>query len=203
MTSVSLYAQTGDNRYHAVFDNRTCAMTHPSGAAVPLLAYDATLDILDVTGRTRTLPLAEFFVTPEQDVRHENILAAGDVITAVSLPPPPDGTAGAYLNLKHKQSFDWPLVEAAVVLTQGAGLVRGARIVLGSVAPIPLRSTAAEALLIGQTVAPDVAERAGQTAVRGAQPLAHNAEKVSLLAELVRRAVLKAAGHLPAEDELG
>ena len=196
------YAQEGDNRYHAVFGHRTCAMTHPSGAAVPLLAYDAALDVLDVTGRMRTLPLAEFFVTPEQDVRRENVLAAGDVITAVTLPQPSDGTAGAYLNLKHKQSFDWPLAEAAVVLTQRAGVVRGARIVLGSVAPTPLRSAAAEAALIGQAVDLDVAERAGQAAVSGAQPLAHNAEKVPLLAELVRRAVLKAAGQLPAEDEL-
>ena len=196
------YALAGDNRYHAIFANQTCAMTHPSGAAVPLLAYGASLNVLDQTGQERAISLADFFVTPEQNLQRENILTSSEIITAISLPSPPARTTSAYLNVKHKQSFDWPLVEAAVVLTQSISIVQGARVVLGSVAPMPLRSDAAEAELVGKTVTEETAQQAGQAATLGALPLAHNADKIPLLAELVRRTVLKAAGQLPAADEV-
>jgi len=74
-------------------------------------------------------------------------------------------------------------------------------VVLGSVAPVPLRSAAAEQALIGSAVDNTTATKAGQAAAEGATPLAYNAYKVALLAELVRRAVLKAAGQLPAAEE--
>ena len=196
------YALEGDSRYHAIFGNKTCAMTHPSGAAVPLLAYGASLSVLDQDGQERAVSLTDFFVTPEQNIQRENILTSGEIVTAISLPSPPTGTTSAYLNIKHKQSFDWPLVEAAVVLTQSAGVVQTARVVLGSVAPTPLRSEAAEAVLTGKTITEEIAQQAGQAATLGAQPLAHNTDKVPLLAEIVRRTVLKAAGQLPPTDEV-
>lgn len=60
------------------------------------------------------------------------------------------------MNLKHKQSFDWPLVEAAVVWRLDNGAVRGARVVLGSVAPVPIRSIATEQVLSGNTVSDEL-----------------------------------------------
>ena len=196
------HALIGDNRYHAIFDNQICAMTHPSGVAVPLLAYDAVVHILASPGQERTVSLSDFFITPEQDVQRENILIPGNIITAISLPRLPEGTTSAYLNMKHKQSFDWPLVEAVVVLSQSGDVVRDVRIVLGSVAPTPLRSDAAEAALIGKEVTEEQAQQAGQAAIQGAVALNHNATKLPLLAELVRRTVLKAAGKLAPTDEV-
>src|SRR6185369_15147577 len=37
------YAQTGENQYHAIFDNDPCAIVHPSGTATALVAYGAKL----------------------------------------------------------------------------------------------------------------------------------------------------------------
>lgn len=105
------------------------------------------------------------------------------------------------MNLKHKQSFDWPLVAAAAVLHLDNGTVRDARVVLGSVAPVPIRSTSTEQVLIGNVVSDELATQAGRAATEGAVPLASNGYKAPLLAELVRRMVLKAAGQLsPAEE---
>ena len=196
------FAQVGEHRDHAIFANYTCTSTHPSAAAVPLLAYDAGLEMVDRTGTQRSLPLSRFFVAPERDVQRENVLRPTEFLTAVTLPRPPEADGSAYLNFKHKWSFDWPLVEVAVVLHREAELVKDARIVLGAVAPVPFRAQAAEHVLEGRAVDAELARQAGQAATRGATPLAHNEHKVTLLAELVRRTVLKAAGQLPAQDEV-
>ncbi|MBI3301171.1 MAG: FAD binding domain-containing protein, partial [Deltaproteobacteria bacterium] len=196
------FALEGENRYHAIFANQTCASTHPSAAAIPLLAYGATLQVMDKDGKERTLALADFFLPPERDVRREHVLARDEILTAIIVPRPPEGAGSAYLSLKHKQSFDWPLVEAAVVLHLAGQTVRDARVVLGSVAPVPLRSTAVEQVLVGHAINEETAARAGQAAIAGATPLTHNGYKAPLLAELVRRAVLKAAGQLPAAEEV-
>lgn len=196
------FAREGENHYHAIFMNQICASVHPSAAAVPLLAYGATVQVVDKDGKERTVPLAEFFVPPEHDVQREHVLKRDEVLTTITVPPLPAGAGSAYMNLKHKQSFDWPLVEVAVVLSLDRGTVRDARVVLGSVAPLPLRATAAEQVLTGNTVSEDLARRAGQAATAGAVPLTHNGYKIPLLAELVRRTVLKAAGQLPPTDEV-
>ena len=196
------FAQLGENRHHAIFANYTCTSTHPSAVAIPLLAYDARLHILDKTGTERELPLSQFFLTPERDVQREHVLSHDEILTAIVVPSRPEDAGSAYLNFKHKLSFDWPSVEVAVVLQREGVVVRDARIVVGSVAPTPLRVHAAEHVLEGKAIDADLADQAGQAATRGATPLAHNAYKVPLLAEIVRRAVLKADGQLAAEDEV-
>ena len=157
--------------------------------------------MIDKGGKERAIPLREFFLTPEQDVQREHTLKRDDILTTIIVPRLPQQAGSAYMNLKHKQSFDWPLVEAAAVLHLDNGKVRDARVVLGSVAPVPIRSITTEQVLIGNVVNDELATRAGHTATEGAAPLTSNGYKVSLLAELVRRTVLKAAGQLsPAEE---
>jgi xanthine dehydrogenase YagS FAD-binding subunit len=71
--------------------------------------------------------------------------------------------------------------------------VADARVVLGQVAPIPWRSTAAEQALVGKAVGAASAEAAGRAAVMGAEPLSDNGYKVELTAALVRRVVVALA----------
>jgi len=189
------YAQDGENEYHAVFGNRVCAIVHPSAAAAALVALGAVLEVAGPRGR-RQLGIEELFVRPEVDVEREHALAAGELLTGIRLPAPAAGARSAYLKLGEKESFDWPLAEAAVLLEQAGGRVARARIVLGAAAPVPLRVPAAEAALAGKPLTPETARAAAAAAVAGATPLAGNAYKVPLLAALVRRAI-HAAGGLP------
>jgi xanthine dehydrogenase YagS FAD-binding subunit len=160
------------------------------------------VQVINKEGTERSLALTDFFLVPERDVQREHVLARDEILTTIIVPRLPEGAGSAYLNLKEKQSFDWPLVEAAVVLHLVGQTVKDARVVLGSVAPVPLRSAAAEKVLIDSSVDTATATKAGEAAAEGAIPLAANAYKVELLAELVRRAVLKAAGKLPAAEEV-
>jgi xanthine dehydrogenase YagS FAD-binding subunit len=186
------YAQDGENRFHAIFDSDLfCCCIHPSAAAVALLAYGARLQTVSPRGR-RTIALDNFFVRPTEDAIRENVLARGEIIESVAIPAPAAGSRSVYKKLKEKESFDWPLVEACVNLTIAGGAVREARVILGSVAPTPHRSAAAEAVLRGAPASPELATRAAAAAVSSAKPLAQNAYKVRLARVLLERALREA-----------
>lgn len=72
------------------------------------------------------------------------------------------------------------------------GVVEDARIVLGAVAPIPLRAKKAEAYVNGKTITPELAEEAAEIALEGAMPLSKNAYKVQIAKTLVRNSLLNA-----------
>jgi xanthine dehydrogenase YagS FAD-binding subunit len=72
--------------------------------------------------------------------------------------------------------------------------VRSARVVMGAVAPIPWRSTAAEQALAGKPVNEQTAAAAAEAALKDARPLAQNAYKVQVAKTAVQRAILRAAG---------
>ena len=72
--------------------------------------------------------------------------------------------------------------------------MKKASVVLGGVAPVPIRAAAAEELLIGATLDEDVLASAGETALEEAAPLAHNGYKVPLTKALVRDALREAMG---------
>jgi len=186
------FAQDGENRFHAIFDSDlSCCCIHPSATGVALLAYGAKLQTVSPRGK-RTIAMDDFFVRPSADAQRENVLESGEIVEAAVLPAPPEGTRSVYKKLKEKESFDWPLVEACVNLSVSGGQIRQARVVLGSVAPTPWRSKAAEAVLSGAKAGPDIARRAAEAAVAGAKPLAQNAYKVRLARVMVERAVREA-----------
>jgi xanthine dehydrogenase YagS FAD-binding subunit len=186
-------APTGENAYHAVFDNQVCAAVHPSATATALVALGARLRLQGARG-PREVPLESFFVTPATDVGRENALAAGEIVTEIAVPAPPAGTSSAYTKQGEKESYDWPLAEVAVVLEQQAGLCRRASIVLGAAAPVPHRARAAEAALTGRRVDEATAQAAAKAALEGATPLAQNGYKLQLFQAIVRRTILAAAG---------
>ncbi len=188
------YAQEGENDYHAVFGNRVCAIVHPSAIATALTAIGAQLELASAKKR-RTIAIDDFFVRPDSDVQREYVLAPGEILVGIQLPAPGPGMRTAYLKLGEKESFDWPIAEAAVRLDfeRGeGGIVKSARIVLGAAAPIPWRAAKAEAWLVGKAITEETAGQAATAAIEDATPLAHNAYKLPILETVVRRALLAA-----------
>jgi xanthine dehydrogenase YagS FAD-binding subunit len=179
------FAVGGENRYHTIFGDGACHAPHPSNAAMGLLALDATL-VFESSRGTRTVPAQQFFMIPDQDPRRENAGEPGEILTEIRLPAAP-GLRSMYASVKEKAAFDWPLVSAAVALRLEGEIVREARIVLGAVATVPLRSAAAEQVLIGRRLDDATAEAAANAAVASAQPLSDNGYKMDLLKVLLRR----------------
>jgi xanthine dehydrogenase YagS FAD-binding subunit len=191
-------AVTGDNRYNAIIGGGPSFIVHPSSLATALLALDATVQI-HRTPKDGELPyelreLAKLFVTPKQDYTREHDLGPGDVLTAVYLPLL-DDMRSAYQAVREKQSYDWPLVEAAARMCIGQdGRMRSVRVTLGHVAPIPWFAASAAELLEGQ--APDAAlfAKAADAALDDAKPLDGNAYKVPMSKGLIREVLHRASG---------
>jgi xanthine dehydrogenase YagS FAD-binding subunit len=188
------YAAKGLNRYHAILGGGPSYIVHPSNLAPALIAFGASIRLVGSAGE-RTIPLDQFFILPKTDPARENVLQPGEVLTQVVIPAPSRDTRSVYLEVREKQSFDWPLVSVATVLaTDRAGIVRHARIVMGAVAPIPWRSPEAEKVVFGSRLDAVLAARAAADALEPAVPLADNGYKVPMAKALVRRALLRAAG---------
>jgi xanthine dehydrogenase YagS FAD-binding subunit len=187
------YAISGENQYHAIFGNQSCAMVHPSTAATVLVALGATVELTNAEGFSRRVLLEDFFVSPDTDIQRENDLKPHEILTAILLPPLPANLRTAHLKQGEKGSFDWPLADVAVVLELSTdGICKSAAIILGAAAPVPYRAKRAETVLMGRRIDKNAATQAGQAALDGAAPLAKNAYKLPLFEALVRRAILKA-----------
>src|SRR5829696_2807506 len=68
-----------------------CIATNPSDMAVAMRALDATVETVRPDGATRKIPIAEFHRLPGDTPHVETTLEPGELITAVTLPPPLGG----------------------------------------------------------------------------------------------------------------
>ena len=185
------FAVAGENRYNVIFGGGPAFPPHPSNAAVPLVAYGASF-VLDGPKGARTVPAGEFFVLPAKDPTRENVLQPGELLLEIRVPAT-KGWKSAYYEVRERAAFDWPLASAAIALKVEGGVVKDARVVLGQVATIPWRATAAEKALVGKPLGAPSAEAAGKAAVEGAEPMSDNGYKVDLVTTLVRRTVASLA----------
>ncbi len=181
------YAVEGENRYHAIFGPGPCHIVHPSNIAPAIVALDGVVVTQSAGGEPKPMKAADLFVMPAQSIYAENVLEPGQVITEVILPNMP--RQSATIELREKQSFDWPLVIASAARMPG-----GWRVCLGAVAPIPWLSEPAMRVLGDRDITPELATAAGDAAAEGAEPMTDNAYKVQLVKVATRRALLAAAG---------
>jgi CO/xanthine dehydrogenase FAD-binding subunit len=167
----------------ATLGGNLCNAAPSADLAPPLIALDATAEVVGPAGE-RTLPLADFFLGPGQTV-----LQSGELLRAIRLPPP-RGRA-VYWRHTPRAAMDIAVAAAAVWLWFEGVVCREARLVLGAVAPIPLRVQQAEAELTGRPLTPDSVERAAAAAAAGCSPIddirASAAYRRRIVAVLVRR----------------
>ena len=187
------FAPAGENQFHAIFGDGPSHIVHPSSLAVPAVAYGARFRIFGPGGE-RIVDSAAYFTMPTRaNVRSENILAPNELFTHMILPAPGAVKTGHY-EVRYKQSHDWPLAFATVVLTMQGNTIRSARVVMGAVAPVPWRARAAERALAGKPLDERTAAAAAEAALEGANPMSMNGYKVQIAKTAVKRAILQAGG---------
>ena len=180
---------SAENKYNAILGGGPSYIVHPSDLAPALLCLNAVLTIAGPGGKTRQLPLTEFFTLPgEGDITHENVLKPGELVTSVFVPASAMATRSTYLKFREKNSLDWALSSVAMAVETDGNIVKSVRVVLGGVAPIPWHARAAEAALVGKPLDDETIRAAALAATEGAEPLAQNGYKVPLTQTMVRRA---------------
>ncbi|MFT3867452.1 MAG: xanthine dehydrogenase family protein subunit M [Nibricoccus sp.] len=174
----------GFSRQHAVIGvSDACIATHPSDMAVALRVLDATVETIQPNGAARKIPIADFHRLPGDKPHLDTNLAPGELITAVTLPPPVDG-AQFYQKVRDRASYAFALVSvAAIVQRDGTG-----RIALGGVAHKPWRVEAAEAEM------PKGAQAVAARLFAGAKPTEQNAFKLKLAERLIAAVLADAKG---------
>jgi xanthine dehydrogenase YagS FAD-binding subunit len=185
-------ALKGDNRFHAILGNGGPAyFVSPSTIAPVLVALGAIVTIAG-PARARSIPLEEFYITPQKEGDREHNLEPNELVTRLRIPPLQGSIA--YYEVRQKHGFDWPLATATAVLTLSGSTIAKASIVLGHVAPTPWRASEAESLLVGQVVNESLAAKAGQSALQQARSLGQNGYKIHIARTCLKRAILQAAG---------
>ena len=171
----------GHNRILAVLGTSPhCIATHPSDMAVAMLALDAAVVTRKADGDSRRIPLAEFYRLPGDTPHIETVLEAGELITAVELPPPPPNARQLYRKVRDRASYAFALVSVAGVVMVEDGKIAHAALAFGGLAPRPWRDPAVQAALIGQAAGAAAFEAAADTLLRAAKGFGANDFKIPL-----------------------
>jgi 4-hydroxybenzoyl-CoA reductase subunit beta len=143
-----------------------CWAVSSSDTAPVLWSLGATVRLVGPRGE-RVIPIAAFY-------RDDGIAYLSkrpdEVLTDVLLPPAA-GVRSAYLKLRRRGSFDFPLLGVAVALRMDGDTVAQARIVLGAVASLPREAAEAGALLAGRRLTAELIDEVAGVAARPSKPL--------------------------------
>ena len=162
--------------------NCGCVAVNASDLATALVALDA-----QVVTTQRTLLAEQLFAAT---VNRSTVLADDELIQEIWIPAVEVDCKQNFLKFRIRNAIDFPIVNVAYRATLREGRIHDARIVLGAVAPVPLRAREVEALLEGRTPDEVLADEAARLSVSQAEPLARNKAKVEIVKALVKKAIL-------------
>ena len=156
------------------------------------MTLDATLVLQGARG-IRRVAAVDFFYGP-----YMTVMQSDELLVCLEMSPMPSGAGCAYRKLKRKTG-DWATAGAAVVMQRSGDVITKARIGLTNVAPTPLRATAAEQLLVGKTLSPDLINEVAlqvRTICHPQEDLRGDVEyKTAMAGEMTKRAISLAAAR--------
>jgi CO/xanthine dehydrogenase FAD-binding subunit len=164
----------------ATLGGNLCNAAPSADMAPPLLALEAEAVIVGPKGE-RKVPIASFF----QGV-HRTVLGPDELLVELIVPDPGPRSGGTYVRHTPRRELDIAVVGVASQLTLSNGVCAKARIALASVAPTPVRATAAERSLEGQALTPERIARAADLAVEAARPISDQRGSAEFRLHLVR-----------------
>ncbi len=154
----------------------------PSADSAPgLITLGARVKIAGKNGR-RTVQVENFMLGPGQTA-----LRDGELVTGIHVPTPAPRTGSAYMRHTPRGAMDIAVVGVGVSITLAArtGACQAARIVLGAVAPTPMRAKAAERVLRGKQLSEELIEKAAEVAAGEAKPISDVRASADFRRELV------------------
>lgn len=161
--------------------NCGCYSVNASDITPVLVALNATV----VTTKKR-MTADQLFTS---SLKVEDMLEPGEIITEFEIPVP-KGTAH-YNKFRLRDSVDFAMVSAATCYQVENGRIQSASIVLGGVAPIPLRREEAEAYLTGKQISEEVAKTAADLALEDADPFEKNTYKVDIAKSMIKNSLIQ------------
>ena len=187
----------GVNRIHAILGaSDQCIATHPSDMCVALAALNAQVQVTGPDGE-RTIAFADYHRLPGDEPWRDNTLKAGELVTAIDLPPEEFATNYTYLKLRDRLSYAFALVSVAVAMRIEDERIADVRIALGGVAHKPWRRTEAEDAVRNERPTESVFDAAARALLAGAVGQGDNSFKIALAHKAIVRALHQAAAGTP------
>lgn len=174
----------GDNRYHAIIGGKKCFAVCPSDTATALAALDAQIVVAGPKSERR-VAVTDFY-NPLG-----NALGSNEMVKEIEIPDIGDLTGQRFLKFTLRKNIDFAVVNVASVVAVIDGVCTGVRLVLGAIAPGPVRAMKAEKNLIGQPIDNKKAEEAAQLALEDVRPLSQNGYKIEIAKALVKRSLIE------------
>jgi xanthine dehydrogenase YagS FAD-binding subunit len=187
----------GQNRQHAILGTSdACIAVQPSDMCVALAMLGSKIHVKSSAG-DRVIAFADFHRLPGDTPQRDTNLNAGEIITAVELPPHGFARNYTYLKIRDRLSYAFALVSVAVGLDLEGDVIKEGRFALGGVAHKPWRDPQAEAVLRGQPANATTFARAANVLLRNAKGYGHNTFKIELARRAITRALTQAAHGTP------
>jgi carbon-monoxide dehydrogenase medium subunit len=141
-----------------------CHASPASDSAPALIALGAQIRMISAKG-TRTLPLEEFYVGPGK-----THLLPHELLVEIHIPDTGSAAGSAFLKLT-RVAADLAKVNAAAFIEREKDVCRECRIVMGAVAPKPLRLKQAEEILKNKRFEENLCRMAGEKAAEEIRPI--------------------------------
>jgi xanthine dehydrogenase YagS FAD-binding subunit len=161
--------------------------------AVAMTALDARIETVTHDRATRTIPIEALYRAPGNAPNVETVLAPGELIRSVILPPPPRGRQ-VYRKVRDRASYAFALVSVAAIVAHDNDRVQAARVAFGGLSYKPWRSHEAETMLSGATLTRASYDAAGAAALKNARGYGHNDFKIPLARRTLRATLAEATG---------
>lgn len=189
-------ARIGANRMNAILGaSEHCIATYPGDMAVALLVLDARVQVKGPTGE-RSIKIHDLHRQPGTNPERDTTLQPGEIITEIVLPPSKFASTSAYVKVRDRATFEWPVVSAAVGLVMDGDRILTARVAAGGVGTKPWPLPHVEKALAGCVLDANTAERAANISIDGVDPHENNEFKRKLLPRVIERAILTAGGKV-------
>lgn len=166
----------------------------PSADTAPaLITLNATAKVASASGEW-TLPLQDFFKGPGQ-----NAMNPDEILTEITIPKTAANLVGEYIKFSPREMMDLAYVGVAVAYNYAKKdkTCSNVRIVLGAVAPTPMRAWRSEAAVEGQVLSEAVAAKAGDLAAIEAKPISDVRSSAdyrrAMVGAMTKRALMNAA----------
>ena len=142
-----------------------CNAAPSADTAPPLIAMGAKVTLASLKGERR-LPLDQFFKGPGLTV-----MERAEIMTSIRVPPPAPKSGASYMRISARCGVDIAAVGVGVMATFNGSGCKAARIVLGAVAPVPMRALKTEGLMKGRKWTQDLIIRGSDQAAEEAKPI--------------------------------
>ncbi len=178
-------------RNRATIGGNMANATPSADVAPALLALEAKARVAGKSGE-RVMELEQFFRGPG-----ETVMELGEILLEIIIPPIQAGLVGEYIKFSPREMMDLATIGVAVTLVLSGKRCEQVHIALGAVAPTPMRTRKAEAVLLGQILTEELADKAGHEASKECKPIGDVSSSADYRKEMVRvntkRALLNAA----------